>query len=57
MKLRPLEAIVNGFIMAVGITRPTPKKRRVATIFIASGLIGSVLGVTALFLFLIARLS
>jgi hypothetical protein len=57
MKLRPLEAIVNGFIMAVGITRPTPKKRRVATIFIASGLIGSVLGVTALFVFLITRLS
>jgi hypothetical protein len=57
MKLRPLEAIVNGFIMAVGITKPTAKKRRVATIFIASGLIGTVLGVTALFLFVIARLS
>jgi hypothetical protein len=57
MKLRLLEAIVNGFIMAVGITRPTPKKRRVATIFIASGLIGTVLGVTALLLFLIDRLS
>jgi len=57
MKLRLIEAIVNGFIMAVGITQPTPKKRRVATIFIASGLIGTVLGVTALFLFLIAHLS
>ena len=57
MKLRLFEAIVNGFIMAVGITQPTPKKRRVATIFIASGLIGTVLGVTALFLFLIAHLS
>ena len=57
MKIRPLEAIVNGFIMAVGITRPTPEKRRVAKIFIASGLIGSVLGVAALFVFIIARLS
>jgi hypothetical protein len=57
MKIRPLEAMVNGFIMAVGITRPTPEKRRVAKIFIASGLIGSVLGVAALFVFLIARLS
>ena len=57
MKLRPLETIVNGFIMVVGITQPTPKKRRVATLFIASGLIGTVLGVTALFVFVIARLS
>ena len=57
MKLRPLETIVNGFIMVVGITQPTPTKRRVATLFIASGLIGTVLGVTALFVFVIARLS
>jgi hypothetical protein len=57
MKLRPLEAIVNGFIMAVGITRPTPQKKRVAKIYIASGLVGSVLGIIALFLFVVARLS
>jgi hypothetical protein len=57
MKLRPLEALVNGFIMAVGITRPTPEKKRIAKIFIASGLIGSVLGVAALFLFIVTRLS
>ena len=57
MKLRPLEALVNGFIMAVGITRPTPEKKRMAKIFIASGLIGSVLGVVALFMFIVARLS
>jgi len=57
MKLRPLEALVNGFIMAVGITRPTPEKKRIAKIFIASGLIGSVLGVAALFMFIVARLS
>ena len=56
MKIRPIEAIVNGFTMTVGITQPKPDKRRVATIFIASGLIGTVLGVAALFVFVLARL-
>jgi hypothetical protein len=57
MKLGPIEAIVNAFIFAVGITRPTPAKRRVATIFIASGLIGSIVGIAALFMFIVAHLS
>jgi hypothetical protein len=56
MKIRPIEAIVNGFTMTVGITQPKPDKRRVATIFIAGGLIGTVFGVTALFVFVLARL-
>lgn len=50
------EGIVDGFIMTVGITPPTPDRKRVATIFIASGLIGSVLGVAALFVFLAVHL-
>jgi len=56
MKMRPLEAIVDAFIMTVGITRPTQKKKHVATIFIASGLIGSILGAAAMLVFLISRL-
>ena len=57
MEIRPLETMVNAFILVVGITRPTPQKKRVAKIFIASGLIGSVLGVAALFLFIVSHLS
>jgi hypothetical protein len=56
MKLRPLEAIVNGFILAVGITRPTPEKKRIAKLYIATGL-GSVVAIAVLFVFLISRLN
>jgi hypothetical protein len=50
-----IQAIVDGFIMTVGITPPKPEKKRAATIFIASGLIGSV-GVAVLFLFVVRHL-
>lgn len=35
-----LQVIVDSFIVAMGITPPTPKMRRTATIFIATGLLG-----------------
>jgi hypothetical protein len=43
-----IENIVDGFIMTVGITPPKPEQRRVATIFIATGLFGTIAGVLAL---------
>jgi hypothetical protein len=51
-----IQGFVDGFIITVGITPPKPEQRRAATIFIASGLIGTVLGVAALFAFVISRL-
>jgi hypothetical protein len=51
-----IQGIVDGFIITVGITPPRPEQKRAATIFIASGLIGTVLGVAALFGFVISRL-
>jgi hypothetical protein len=50
-----IQGIVDGFIITVGITPPTPEKKRGATIFIATGLIGTVGGVIALFVFLVTR--
>lgn len=51
-----IQGIVDGFIMTVGITQPKPEKRLTATIFIASGIFGTVLGVVALFVFAVAQL-
>ncbi len=48
-----IEGVVDGFIMTVGITAPTPERKRAATIFIATGLIGTVLSVVALFALII----
>jgi hypothetical protein len=39
--------------MTIGITPPRPEKKRTATIFIATGLIGTAIGVAGLFLFVI----
>ncbi|WP_213807836.1 hypothetical protein [Granulicella sp. dw_53] len=52
-----IQGIVDGFIITVGITPPTPENKRTATIFIASGLIGTVVGVAAIFLFVVSRLA
>ena len=50
-----IQGVVDGFIMTVGITPPTPEKKRGATIFIATGLIGTVVGVASLFALLMTR--
>jgi hypothetical protein len=50
-----IQGVVDGFIMTVGITPPTPEKKRVATIFIATGLIGTIGGIIALFILVVTR--
>jgi hypothetical protein len=52
-----IQGVVDGFIITVGITPPTPENKRSATIFIATGLIGTVLGVAALLAFVLSRLA
>jgi hypothetical protein len=52
-----IERIVDGFIMTVGITPPKPERRRTAVIFIAAGLVGTVVGVVVLVSIVIHRLS
>ncbi len=49
-----IQGVVDGFIMTVGITPPTPEKKRRATIFIATGLLGTVVGIAALFAFVVS---
>jgi hypothetical protein len=51
-----IEGIVDGFIITVGITPPTPEKKRAATIFIAAGLFGAVAGVLGVFGFVLHQL-
>jgi hypothetical protein len=51
-----IQGVVDGFILTVGITPPTPQTKRFATIFIASGLIGTVITVAALFTVLLGRI-
>jgi hypothetical protein len=51
-----VESIVDAFIMTVGITPPKPEQRRVAVIFIATGLFGTIAGVLALVGFVIQRI-
>ncbi len=48
-----IQGVVNGFIMTVGITPPKPENKRSATIFIATGLLGTVVAIVALFTFVI----
>jgi hypothetical protein len=51
-----IEGIVDGFIITVGITPPTPAKKRAATIFIAVGLFATVAGVLGVFGFVLHQL-
>ena len=51
-----IESIVDTFILTVGITPPRPEQRRMASIFIATGLFGTVAGVVAFVCFLVQRL-
>ncbi|NYF53100.1 hypothetical protein [Tunturiibacter gelidoferens] len=48
-----IQGVVDGFIMTVGITPPKPENKRSATIFIATGLLGTVVGIIALFVFVL----
>jgi hypothetical protein len=52
-----LASIVDGFIMTVGITPPKPEQRRAATIFIATGLFGTIAGVLVLVGIVIQRIA
>lgn len=51
-----IESIVDTFILTVGITPPRPEQRRMASIFIATGVFGTVAGVVAFVCFLVQRL-
>ena len=51
-----IESIVDGFIMTVGITPPKPEQRRVAVVFIATGLFGTIVGVLVLVGIVIQRI-
>jgi hypothetical protein len=53
MKMGLIQGVVDGFIMTVGITPPKPENKRSATIFIATGLLGTVVAIAALFTFVI----
>jgi hypothetical protein len=47
-----IQGVVDGFIMTMGITPPKPEDKRTATIFIATGLLGTAVGIVALFTFI-----
>jgi|HubBroStandDraft_5_1064220.scaffolds.fasta_scaffold2479215_1 hypothetical protein len=51
-----IEGIVDGFIITVGITPPTPEKKRAATIFIATGIFGTIAGVIGFLGFILHQL-
>jgi hypothetical protein len=51
-----IQGVVDGFIMTVGITPPTPEHKRAATIFIATGIFGSIVAVAALFVLALVRI-
>ncbi len=44
-----LESLANAFIMTFGITPPRPERRRLAAVFIGSGLLLTVAAVLTLF--------
>jgi hypothetical protein len=48
-----IQGVVDGFIMTVGITPPKPENKRSATIFIATGLMVTIVAILALFTFVI----
>jgi hypothetical protein len=55
--MRNLSGLVSeGFIWAVGITRPKPENERLAALYITGLLAGTIAGVVALFLFAVSRL-
>jgi hypothetical protein len=51
-----IESIVDGFIVIMGITPPRPEKKRIATVFIGTGLIATVVAIVSMLAFLISRL-
>lgn len=51
-----IESIVDGFILTVGITPPRPERRRLAVVFIATGLIGTIVGLIAFVTMLVPHL-
>lgn len=54
--MRSLSGLVSeGFIQGVGITRPKPEKERQAAFYITGLLVTTVVGIAAVFLFLVTR--
>lgn len=51
-----LQSIVDGFIVTMGITPPTPEKKRAATIYIACGLAGAAVLILVFFGLLLSRI-
>jgi hypothetical protein len=51
-----IQGIVDGFIMTVGITPPKPEHKRVATIFIATGIFAAIALMVGLFVVVIVRI-
>jgi hypothetical protein len=51
-----IESIVDGFILTVGITPPTPARRRIAVIFIGTALLGTVAGLVTIVTVVVPRL-
>lgn len=54
MKL--LDSIADAFVMTFGITPPKPERRRIASIFIGSALLLTIVAVLTLFIAAIVRL-
>jgi hypothetical protein len=55
--MRTLSGLVSeGFIWAVGITRPKPGSERLAALYITGLLAGTIVGVVTLFLFAVSHL-
>lgn len=51
-----IDIVSESFIWAVGITRPKEHQKRFAAFYISGFLAAAILGVAALFLFLVTRL-
>lgn len=55
-EMNVIEGVVDVFIMTMGITPPKPEQKRAATIFIATGLFGTIAGVLVLVGIVIQRI-
>jgi len=51
-----LDSIADAFVMTFGITPPKPERRRIASIFIGSALLLTIVAVLTLFIAAIVRL-